>query len=835
MPMYDPISGDIIETEEERKRREEAATTEVGKTTIKTYADGSQTRSVTQEIPAAGAVDPREIYNRMVKVESGNRQFTPQGQVVTSPKGAMGVGQIMPATAMQPGYGVPSIFDLAQQRGIAFANRDEASARELLANEQLNREFGFNYANAMMKRFGPEAGVAAYNAGPGRIQSNIQANQGQLAVNQLPQETQQYMARVMGSQPQPAGTQAAAQAQTAEQPLSKAEQAATSGLYSLGREGGSLTPRLPGMGDLRYGEVTPANVQPTQTAAAQAQYQGIQFQNIQDDIKQLNNLIDNPDAPEYLRRRAADRRYELINDAHQAEKAKSKLATLTPTEAGRLLSTTPKDTEGSYLKMLLLGFISPQLAGAEAIKLGLAPTKWQNAIITDDNGKEINVEVQTRADGKILQGNIAGTGEALTPEQLQQAAGGVSIGKGFKPEISGTAYVKKDANGNIIARGVRTTQVVGNTTKTYIESGGKKFDINQGWEPESISTSLEKAAGTKQINLAWDPIIAAATAGAKELGEANAKYGTNFAIVGYGPPGAPNAGKPILVDQNTNQIVRPNAQGQVSVAAGATTAGGTAALATGEKLRGERSQALNKVLDEEVRPQAQAGDTVSSVRKQQFAMFNRPDVDMNKIFGLATGAGAAPGDQKWTIVRDIITSRVAKNPDGTPMTADQLSQRLAGLNLTPAEQSVLAEYNISNARINAATLKETAGPGAVTLPEQQMNRERNVDITKVPALAAYNAMAQSQFDGDRARYKGDWASSQSFANALELDREWRKESKRLGDMYMDIARKRIEFINANGNTVNAIKEGYRRFPVPEYDPDTGGWKKTKPLGEILGR
>lgn len=556
------------------------------------------------------------------------------------------------------------------------------------------------------------------------------------------------------------------------------------------------------------------------------------FQSNQDNLKGLNDLIDS-DAPDYLKKRAADRRYELVNAEYQKQKAQDKLSTLTPTEAGRLLSTTPKDQEGSWLKFLLLGFISPQLAGAEAIKLGLAPTRWSNATITDDNGKEINVEVQTRADGKILSGNIAGSGQALTDEQLQQAAGGVSMGKGFKPEVSGTAYVKTDAQGNVVARGVRVTETRAGKTKTYIESGGTKFDINSGWEPESITTATAKTKAQKEVSLAFDPIIAAATAGAKELGEANAKYGTNFTIAGYGAPGSANAGKPILVDQNTNQIVTPDAQGKVTVSTGvAPTVGGTAALATGEKLRGERSQAMNKVLDEEVRPQAQAGDTVSSVRKQQFAIFDRPGIDANKLFGLANAAGEGENAQKYTMLRDLLSGYVARNSDGTPMNGTQLSERFAGLNLTPQEKSALAEYNIANQKINAATLKQTAGPGSVSDAEQRANRESNVDPTKIPALGAFNAMGQSQFDGDRARYKADWAAGQTFGSALEMDKAWRKENQRLSENYSAIAKDRIKFINDNGNTYNAVREGYRRFPVPEYDPGTESWKKTKPLSSF---
>jgi len=141
----------------------------------------------------------------------------------------------------------------------------------------------------------------------------------------------------------------------------------------------------------------------------------------------------------------------------------------------------------------------------------------------------------------------------------------------------------------------------------------------------------------------------------------------------------------------------------------------------------------------------------------------------------------------------------------------------------------LAEYNMLNQRINAATLKQNSGAGSVSDAEQRANKESNVDPTKIPALGAYNGMAQSQFSGDLARYKGDWALTSRATNALELDREWRREQSRLTEMYRDIARQRATYISQQGATTQAVQQGYQRFPVPEYSPERGTWIKTRPL------
>ena len=169
------------ETEEEKKKRllKEAAergNTEVASTTVKSYADGSKEEVKKTQIPApAPEAAPAPVqtavpanmdtYQKMLQAESGNRQLGPNGQILTSPKGALGVGQVMPTTAMQPGYGVPSIFDMAAKQGMPVETRDEATAKQLLANEQLNRQFSQAYYNGMQNRFpgNEQAAVAAYN------------------------------------------------------------------------------------------------------------------------------------------------------------------------------------------------------------------------------------------------------------------------------------------------------------------------------------------------------------------------------------------------------------------------------------------------------------------------------------------------------------------------------------------------------------------------------------------------------------------------------------------------------------------------------------------------
>jgi hypothetical protein len=86
----------------------------------------------------------------------------------------------MPATAAQPGFGVRPAADQSP--------------------EEYNR-VGAEYYQALLQKFNGDerAATAAYNAGPGRVQSNMAANQGRMNEAQLPQETQGYLGKVFNA------------------------------------------------------------------------------------------------------------------------------------------------------------------------------------------------------------------------------------------------------------------------------------------------------------------------------------------------------------------------------------------------------------------------------------------------------------------------------------------------------------------------------------------------------------------------------------------------------------------------------------------------------------
>ena len=102
--------------------REEAANQVATKHEVTTYADGSQTRTVKEELPPTPTMTPvgapvnPEIYQRMLQTESGNKDYTAGGQPVTSNKGALFASQVMPATAAAPAS-PPRCYDATPRDG----------------------------------------------------------------------------------------------------------------------------------------------------------------------------------------------------------------------------------------------------------------------------------------------------------------------------------------------------------------------------------------------------------------------------------------------------------------------------------------------------------------------------------------------------------------------------------------------------------------------------------------------------------------------------------------------------------------------------------------------
>lgn len=169
----------------------------------------------------AAAPSTNGVFNRMLTQESGNRQFRPDGSPVTSPKGAVGIAQVMPGTGPEAARLAGLPWD-----PVRFYN-----------DEKYNEALGRAYYEAQNRTFrDPIAAAAAYNAGPGRVNQAIarQEQTGQPFTDFLPKETQGYIAAVGGADMPAQG------AQTAEQPLARP----APGQFALPAQAGQQRPTV---------------------------------------------------------------------------------------------------------------------------------------------------------------------------------------------------------------------------------------------------------------------------------------------------------------------------------------------------------------------------------------------------------------------------------------------------------------------------------------------------------------------------------------------------------------------------------------------------------------
>jgi soluble lytic murein transglycosylase-like protein len=128
-------------------------------------------RALAAQMAERYGLDPA-IFTRQIEKESG---FNPNAR--NEKTGATGLGQVMSATAQDPGFGVTPL-------------RDRLDAVE-------NLRFSAEYMAAMLRRYDGDyrKALAAYNAGPGTVDR----------VGGIPEipETQDYLAKVLGGPMRP--------------------------------------------------------------------------------------------------------------------------------------------------------------------------------------------------------------------------------------------------------------------------------------------------------------------------------------------------------------------------------------------------------------------------------------------------------------------------------------------------------------------------------------------------------------------------------------------------------------------------------------------------------
>lgn len=128
--------------------------------------------------------DGADVFNKGVLVlETRGQHFSPDGKVITSPKGAVGIAQLMPKTAVEAAKLAGEPFDL----------------KRLASDPAYNQRLGYAYYNKQLKDFGqPLLAAAAYNGGPGTLRKALKQGGPNGWINYLPQETKDYVTRIAG-------------------------------------------------------------------------------------------------------------------------------------------------------------------------------------------------------------------------------------------------------------------------------------------------------------------------------------------------------------------------------------------------------------------------------------------------------------------------------------------------------------------------------------------------------------------------------------------------------------------------------------------------------------
>ena len=146
-------------------------------------AVGTATQAVQELAPQAMPNDFQRLASLVEARESGAK-----GQAAISPKGAIGVMQVMPDTAK----------DAARMAGLPY---DEQRYR---TDADYNRRLGQAYLAQQLKDFDGDVtkALAAYNAGPGRVKQAMQdAMKGRSGkadwLQFMPQETKDYVAAIL--------------------------------------------------------------------------------------------------------------------------------------------------------------------------------------------------------------------------------------------------------------------------------------------------------------------------------------------------------------------------------------------------------------------------------------------------------------------------------------------------------------------------------------------------------------------------------------------------------------------------------------------------------------
>ena len=444
---YDPFGAviDLGETEEERKKREEEVARE---TTIKTYGDGSLEKTTTEQIPAEAITSP--------VAPQADIQATPLSPVAEQPEAPAQAAPVAPAAVAPAPQQAPATRSMAQAAA-AKMNVNPVTPDKYTAQQESggNYNIGYHYpANEQGQRKSTAYGAYGITA---PAYADIQradpyfANKPIASLTPEEQDRAQTVLKgqfarqlsAQGVEPTEAnlrgahflGAKGLANYLSTGQ-ISPAAAAANGGEAKVKQilaqrmaggaspsSGAAIAPVAPeGQAQQAAPGVPITETPPAPATPAQASISA--YQSGQDDPMALLKLSQDANTPDWMKERARNRAGELLNQSLEKKKAEKQATTIIEgalsgdPKASRQLGSELASKTPSFLKMILAGFVSPQLAGEYAKDLGFG-NKWSTG--TDAAGNTAMIEYDGR--GKPISG-VKADGTPLKEDEIMAYASG---------------------------------------------------------------------------------------------------------------------------------------------------------------------------------------------------------------------------------------------------------------------------------------------------------------------------------------------------------------------------------------------------------------------------
>jgi soluble lytic murein transglycosylase len=455
---------------------------------------GTVSTATTQTVTTAPAIPEQSTtYDRMLQAESGNRDYDAQGRPMTSPKGAMFASQVMPSTAAAPGYGV--------------------RPAQAQTPEEYNR-VGREYFQALVNKFGgdEQKAAAAYNAGPGRIQQNVNQNNGQMNVAQLPRETQGYLQKIgqavgnmipsaqastLPPQPNLPVMKPAVPTQAAPQPAPSNFQGQTDEFGGVDQAIARQAQQpFTGQG-LSFGGKTQQQLQQELVQQQQEkQNNEIINSNNQQDI---SKLAFDPNTPKDTQMAALDKLHNTMAYNESMRRAQRKMAELGANPNPREISRAMNDPSiGDYFKAVAYQAFGWREKAAEIIDR-LDPKIVYGTSTFGDKNVVTKVNANTgEVVGAVVDGNWTSDPKILNEIM---AEGGVSVSGTAKsflmPQTLGSP-VTKTINGQLV-NGQQLYDPV--SKKMYVQYGNQK-DLNPvGWTSATQNVDQQRTRALQELQI----------------------------------------------------------------------------------------------------------------------------------------------------------------------------------------------------------------------------------------------------------------------------------------------------------------------------------------------